>query len=320
MCDITNNSPENVYGSAKYFCSVGHFLPKIQCSQCKECPAGKHSDDTPSNGTDICLGSYQPPPVACVLCEPGNFSAVAAQTHCRRCPAGKYQELSGKPSCKDCPPGKFDHVTAGASTESSSGAQLCYQCRAGQYQSSSSQTSCQRCPAGKYQVLSGKHSCKECPAGKFDGGAPTESSAGAQSCSLCPLGQYQSSSSQASCVNCPFGKFGSKEGLHSSACSGDCPRGTACPGGCSSATVLIPGMVYNNSALKGNISCELKPSNCSRGFFCIDGDQQPCPVGKYQLNTGQPYCNTKVPCAPGKFERGNTSARDSRCQDLSGKS
>ena len=91
--------------------------------------------------------------------------------------------------------------------------------------------------------------CTQCPTGQYlrgDGDSSaicnvTQAFAAPQAaCTMCPAGQYQNMTGQSSCVNCPPNFFGSSQGSNSSNCPGPCPAGTYCPGGCSSATPLLP--------------------------------------------------------------------------------
>jgi hypothetical protein len=111
--------------------------------------------------------------------------------------------------------------------------------------------------------------CTQCPSGQYlhDGSSSSVICNVTQAytapltvCTMCPAGKYQNMTGQLSCVNCPQNFFGSAQGSSSSNCSGLCPPATQCPGGCSSATPILPGVIY--TLQNDTTSCEFKSNQC----------------------------------------------------------
>ena len=107
---------------------------------CRECSAGKYSDDS----------------TGCKTCPVGQ-AAVDKESPCQNCAAGKYNDQNDATSwgCKTCPVGK----------KSKDGANSCDECEVGKFTSESGAESCIQCEAGTYQDNRGMTICYGCPSG-----------------------------------------------------------------------------------------------------------------------------------------------------------
>ncbi len=118
-----------------------------------------------------------------------------------------------------------------------------------------------------------------CPAGYYCEAGVTEATA-------CPTGTYLPSTGgtkKADCLTCPPGKYCSSSAA--TTYTGDCAAGYYCPAGSTSAS---------------------PPSTfCEAGYRCVGGyaDEEPCPVGQYQLETGQSSCTV---CPAGYYCQGGS--------------
>jgi hypothetical protein len=156
---------------------------------------------------------------------------------------------------------------------------------------------CVQCPAGQYFEIQDSSNCK----------VTTMFVPPPTACTLCPAGKYQDKPGQLNCTDCPRDFFGSTQGSNSSNCSGPCPASTFCPGGCSSATPLLPGVVYT---LQNGTACKFEGKPCPLGSSCLDGAQTFCPVGQYASNQGSFFCPA---CPPGRFQGSRGQASCEAC-------
>jgi len=190
-------------------CSPGKMTGQFSrgSTECVECSAGKYSnDDDPDSyrGCDSCndlgtAGQHQtengattcidcpagtesglwPNAVECTECEPGKFTASAADQDCDNCPVGRFSNMTGASECLYCPDGKFSNWL---------GRPTCQTCNAGKYSNQDANcgsddlkmTCCRECDAGKTSSAGGP--CIQCPQGKY-------SLEGASYCYTLPTGE-----------------------------------------------------------------------------------------------------------------------------------
>ncbi len=157
----------------------------------------------------------------------------------------------------------------------------------------------------------------------------------------CPAGRYLSleystsdyNSISYSCRYCPPGRYGARSGLRDAFCSGSCEAGYYCPEGSTSATQNPCGSVdvycpegsirpISSSAGKytinfinatgSNVSSEQleqkkynkiqsATSLCTYGHYCIEGQQIPCPLGRYGNTIGLMSSKCSGECTSGYY-------------------
>jgi hypothetical protein len=116
---------------------------------------------------------------------------------------------------------------------------------------------------------------------------------------------------QLSCINCPPNFYGSSPGSNSSSCTGPCPHATKCPGGCSSATPVLPGVIYT---VRNGTRCQFHANPCPVGSSCSEGEQTPCVAGRYAPHNGSSFCPF---CPLGQFQGSQGQASCSGCPEAS---
>jgi hypothetical protein len=318
-------------------CPVGWFQSMTGFDACMECPAGKYQ---PRVGQALCSacdkGQYESSSTTCSDCEAGQYADEAALAECKPCSAGRTQPSHGSTSCSPCATGRFSAV-------SSSSNSTCNPCPSGRYTNVQAQPSCVACPPGKFQPAEGQDTCDACASATGNaqsacdtaivcnaGQAGTTLDGG---CANCTPGRFKASRNVQPCTICPCGTFSTSSGA--TECSSSCPTGTygdASKGVCAScssgffcidsekrpfakASTCTPGE-YESAApsATSDRSCETCPvmhfSNHSNAAVC-----DRCPTGKFQGTVGQPFCEIKLPCAPGTFEADSTETSTARCQE-----
>jgi DNA-binding beta-propeller fold protein YncE len=279
-------SVTNFSGSARTFCELQ------QAVDCEPCSAGKFQPEVQEADGDGIVSS------SCEECPAGKYSGESAG-QCTSCIVGMYQTAAQTTSCTECGVGRF-----GERDVSTELADHCAECEAGKYQQLTGEIYCLACPPGKHQPDWGALTCATCHAGQYSGTS-------AAVCTACEQGKLQSSQGEASCSFCPVAKY------QPSANSTACLACTSCPSGiriaCAASsegycTDCTPGRYI--SAHSNNCS------SCGSGRFSIisnTGACVHCPNGKYQALEGQPYCDTKEPCARGTYEADRAISGLDRC-------
>ena len=217
------------------------------------------------------------------------------------CPEGTYTSSDGTPSlgkCKSCPEGHY----------CSSGTFLPKVCPRGSFcpANSSEPTPCNPGRFGNTTGLTQANECTECPKGQYcdspglsvprgdcDPGylcfggatiaAPTDGVEG----EICPIGGYCPSGSHEA-EPCPVGTYSSAKGAINAAYCRDCDPGFYCSetnGG--DKTGECWGGYYCPGRSHTPMQKETEP-----GYFSKNGSrsQDPCPIGKYQPQSGQSSC------------------------------
>ena len=209
---------------------------------------------------------------------------------------------------------------------------VCKECPNGKYQNAIGSFICKECPNGKYQNATRQSTCRKCAPGYFG----SESARQTEACSgLCPPGTDCSAGGCATATPLIPGR------VYTVASDGECtftsdlcPRGSFCLGGaatpCSAATfaadrgavfcqqhtVCIAGekvgaVVANTTADRTCNPCPIDfYSNSSNAAVCF-----PCPIGKYQTLVGQPFCDVKLACIPGRYDSNPARKDPDRCSD-----
>lgn len=257
------------------------------------CPEGLgRAPDLPSNkcpkGRYCPGGDINPCPVPCPN---GTFSdeeGLKQVSQCESCTPGYYCETEGliKPT-GECPGGYY--CPKGTAEPFSN------PCPAGFYRNGSAKESsqdCAECISGFYCDVPGLALPKECPAGFF-------CVSGSTIPQPCPLGTYSNST-----------------GLRRSTDCTPCPGGYYCDGiGMTKPTDVCDAGFYCRQ--KQYTSAPPDTPNggvCPKGGYCPAGSAipSPCDPGKYSASEGAKTKFDCVPCDPGYFCAGSSSADATR--------
>ena len=145
---------------------------QLSNTECKDCPAGMTSDESPEP--------------KCVRCDVGKFAPTPGSRSCEKCPAGTAPSMM-RDSCDECPRNTYSLdgspacIPCKASEFSEPGSSRCAPCIPGQVVSASGD-SCENCPAGKQREYH-QSACQRCAPGS------AASIAGTASCTICPAGR-----------------------------------------------------------------------------------------------------------------------------------
>jgi hypothetical protein len=247
---VSNDSPSGIP------CPAGSYSDVSGAFACSPCPSGKYGASSAA-----CTGACNPGffcPAGSVNCGGGTYSLGSAGV-CTDCPAGLYGtlvDLTTANCTAPCRPGAYG-ATGGLTSPGCSG-----NCSAGYACPTGSTTpTAQLCPTGRYSTA-GSGVCPECPAGVYGDSVGLKTPACSGLCAVgyvcppasnsstptpsCPAGRYGDIVTS-TCVDCPTGRFGplsgaasatsagiygSSSGLTVARCSGPCPAGYYCSGGC----------------------------------------------------------------------------------------
>ena len=288
-------------------CAAGRFAAGTGNANCVDCPLHQYQAETGKSMCNLCSelgggrtitaekGSNSKDDCAAAGADrakcPKGFSAVHSPDNaCSPCVAGRFQPAANSADpCIRCDCGKFSR--AGAATCDAV-------CDSGTYGSSVS-GACEPCPVNHFCVNSQKRSfdvAEKCIPGERELGAPSRASD--RVCEACPAGRFSTKSNAASCMACPSGKFQDAVGQ---------PY-------CETKQPCFPGSFESDPALNSNTRCRLCPADSFTSYTNAPSCT-PCPRGKFQDAVGQPYCETKQPCAPGKYEANVSSVTNARCKD-----
>ena len=145
---------------------------QLSNTECKDCPAGMTSDESPEP--------------KCVRCDFGKFAPTPGSRSCEKCPAGTSASMM-RDSCDECPRNTYSLdgfgtcIPCKSSEFSEPGSSRCEPCIPGQVVSASGD-SCENCPAGKQREYH-QSACQRCPPGS------AASNYGTASCTICPAGR-----------------------------------------------------------------------------------------------------------------------------------
>ena len=145
---------------------------QLSNTECKDCPAGMTSDESPEP--------------KCVRCDVGKFAPTPGSRSCEKCPAGTAPSML-RDSCDECPRNTYSLdgspacIPCKASEFSEPGSSRCAPCIPGQVVSAAGD-SCENCPAGKQREYH-QSACQPCAPGS------AASIAGTASCTICPAGK-----------------------------------------------------------------------------------------------------------------------------------
>ena len=112
---------------------------QLSNTECKDCPAGMTSDESPEP--------------KCVECDFGKFAPTPGSRSCEKCPAGRKPSMF-QDACNECP----------RNTYSLDGFGTCIPCKASEFSEPGS-SRCAPCIPGQVVSAAGD-SCESCPAGK----------------------------------------------------------------------------------------------------------------------------------------------------------
>ncbi len=299
-CPTNNNC-----ASGTSVLNVGGFFYPSPWLQPQPCPAGTSSF---ANATALANCTQCGPgrwagvgSAACSLCPPGTTSMEVNATSaaaCKRCAPGLYAE---KNLCRTCPANSFcANATAPLN------------CSAGSFSTAGAPAGCSPCPPGQYSPTPGQ-GCRACSANTY------AASPGTVTCTSCASGSFSAPGSTACSDSCPNGFYLNATALVQLLAAGNssssqelalpclpCPAGTERGGDSSSTTVLAPGsdtpfcrpcgLGYYSK--QGAAACSYA-SECSPGYYCAGGLQNPCPAGTVNSVGGGTDPSVCIPCAPG---------------------
>ena len=197
---------------------------QLSNTECKDCPAGMTSDESPEP--------------KCIECDFGKFAPTPGSRSCEKCPAGE-SSIHDKRFMRRMP---AQHVLSRrlwacipckASEFSEPGSSMCAPCIPGQVVSAAGD-SCERCPAGKQREYH-QSACQPCAAGS------AASIAGTASCTICPAGK-RSNTDRTACTECNPNTFstGAKDTCAS------CDADEASPPGSSRCYSCKPGFEFGD--------------------------------------------------------------------------
>jgi hypothetical protein len=313
--DITNNvcpkgyyCPEGTTYPELYPCPIGTYnmlVGQTSSDACIGCPTGYYCPyeafgDDPKDATTpykcaagfYCTGGS---PVAkpaansgyggrCVegeYCPEGSSAAI-------KCDPGYYcpnQEMAApKGACK----GGYYCIEGATKPTPTDGVEgdICSEqnyCPPGSYQQSN-------CPAGTYLPYEGASSlaeCQQCPAGYYCDG-------GAISIQPCTAGYYCEGGDITPSKSCETGTY--------------CPQGSAAPVLCAAGTYQDETRQSTCKACTAGNFCEegaISQTTCPEGYYCPAGTtyrfEYPCPIGKYNDETGMTADTDCKSCPAGKY-------------------
>ena len=287
-------------------CMVGTFNPNTKGQgpmDCGPCLEGSYCTEANINPAGVCdEGYYCPSPFTNPFASKDEFPEIGSYGPMQiPCPEGTFVSHSGAKkleSCLSCPAGQY----------CSSGTSKPIICPKGSFcpANSSEPTPCNPGTYGHQAGLVHKNDCKKCPKGHYcdspglsgprgqcdpgylcyegsDSAAPVDGIKGI----ICPIGGYCPIGSLEA-TPCPMGTYSNAKGAVNAADCIDCDPGFYCSeinGG--NKTGQCWGGYYCPGRSHTPMQNETEP-----GYFSKNGSrtQDPCPIGKYQPQSGQSFC------------------------------
>ena len=269
-------------------CLAGYYSDKVSSIECKQCEAGKESQEAATACSNCRVGKYNIDGGHCKDCPVGYLQDQAGQTGCFLCSAGTF--LKNNNECIDCPIGWFQSI---------SGKLTCDACNIGYYSQPASK-SCTQCNAGQFGFREENvMKCQACAAGRY-------SAAAASQCIFCDAGRYSSLASSV-CLDCESGRFSTTDSNICAACPKgylanqskayvceECRSGKYSRTGASECRGCTPGMHAESSKMS---EC----SKCNKGQYASDNEATKClqcPIGYFAIDGGAEACRA---CIPGTY-------------------
>jgi hypothetical protein len=317
-------------------CPAGQYAEANGASLCPACPDGKYQPNSNQTFCSACAaGKHRSAGSTCVDCAAGTYADAAAMASCKDCPSGKFQNVTSQSACMACNGGVSNGQTACVFAnikcpDGQAGTSTCAPCTPGKFKAGTNTKPCENCACGTFSTdpgatecggscLAGKYGdgskgvCAPCPAAHFCIDSQKRPDAKA---TVCIPGEYEvaapSATSDRVCTTCAAGHFSEANTV---GCQ-RCPEGKYQDRGgqpfCEVTQPCAPGTFVANTTDQSNARCQPCPTMHFSGAINAASCTL-CPAGKFQNTVGQPFCETKQPCAPGTFEANASDPTPARC-------
>ena len=301
-------------------CEAGKYSLVNASVSCALCPAGKYSEFTSANTSNVCItcpanttsgrassrlanclciAGFTGANGSCTQCLPGTFKDGPGPEACSLCPASTYSVRFAAVNfsvCKQCP----------SETESAPGSSSINSCTclAGYEMNGtlSEDGSCRPCLAGKFKT-GGNGTCKHCPLNSWSDAGSTNISQckcalgyhglDGSTCLACAAGKYKPTNGSSACQDCGQGKYMNSSILGAvaeSSCA-PCSNNSYSPGGSNSSALCVCRAGYTGDGISSCTPCEPSTFKSSAGSSACSPckDDSNSPPGSTDAN--QCVCN-----------------------------